>query len=235
MNIYIYCLKDPDTYEIKYIGKTISLDRRFKEHLQIHRNRRSKKNSWIISLINKGLQPIMEVVEICSKDNWEVRECYWIQYYIDLGFNLKNTQKGGGRLEYVFSKESRDKMSKSSKLRWSKYPSKNGKKVLSKSESEKRSINAKENPKILKNLKKGSLSCRIEIIQLSKEGKLIKEWDSLSDASRGLSINVGNIHKCLTNKTKTCGGFTWKYKSDVSNNANSMKPEAHPIASGVGG
>ena len=59
--VYIYSLKDPRDYQIKYIGKTVDIDRRRKEHNQIHRNKKSKKNSWIIHLIKNGMQPVMEV------------------------------------------------------------------------------------------------------------------------------------------------------------------------------
>ena len=236
-NVYIYGLKDPRDCQIKYIGKTINIDRRYKEHIQTHRNRKSKKNSWIINLIKNGLEPIMEIIEECNLDNWEEREIFWISYYKELGFNLKNTQNGGGRTKYVFSELARKNMSDSQKIRWTRnMRNKKGNYVLSEEERNKRSKNAKENLNIMNNLKKGSQSCKVEILQLSKDKKFIKKWESLSDASRALNINAGNINKCLKGKTRSCGGFTWEYeKSDVNNNAHSMKPEAHPIAFGVGG
>ena len=51
----------------------------------------------------------------------------------------------------------------------------------------------KENRNIMNNLKKGSQSCKVEVLQLSKDKKFIKKWESLSDASRALNINAGNI------------------------------------------
>jgi hypothetical protein len=93
--VYIYSLKDPRDYQIKYIGKTIDIERRRKEHNQIHRNKKSKKNSWIIHLIENGMQPIMEILEECEEPNWIEREMYWIQYYKELGFDLKNMTLGG--------------------------------------------------------------------------------------------------------------------------------------------
>jgi len=231
-DIYVYSLKDPNTYEIKYIGKTNNLNRRYKEHIETHRNKKSKKNSWVISLLNKKMHPIMEIVEKCNIENWQEREIYWIKYYKELGFNLKNIQNGGGRNKYVFTEESRKKMSKSQKERWEqstpKYKTdKQGRDICS--------VNAKNNKNILNNLKLGSKSCRIPVIQLSLNNEKIKEWVSLSEAARILNINVGNINKCLKGKTKTCGGFRWIYKSDVSNNAYPVKPEAHLSPLGVGG
>ena len=234
--VFIYSLKDPITYQIKYIGKTIDINRRYKEHIQTHRNRKSKKNSWVISLIKNGLEPIMEILEECNLDNWEERETFWISYYKDLGFNLKNIQHGGGRTEYVFTETARQNMSDAQKLRWTRnMRNKKGNYVLSKEERNKRSKNAKENPNIMNNLKKGSQSCKVEVLQLSKDKKFIKKWESLSDASRALNINIGNISKCLKGKTQSCGGFIWEYKNQTLATllAHSVKPEAtSPLGKG---
>jgi predicted GIY-YIG superfamily endonuclease len=78
--VYIYSLKDPRDYQIKYIGKTVDIDRRRKEHSQIHRNKKSRKNSWVAHLVKNGMQPIMEILEECEKSKWVEREKYWIRY-----------------------------------------------------------------------------------------------------------------------------------------------------------
>ena len=178
----------------------------------------------------------MEILEECNLDNWEERETFWISYYKDLGFNLKNIQHGGGRTEYVFTETARQNMSDAQKLRWTRnMRNKKGNYVLSKEERNKRSKNAKENPNIMNNLKKGSQSCKVEILQLSKDKKFIKKWESLSDASRALNINIGNISKCLKGKTQSCGGFIWEYKNQTLATllAHSVKPEAtSPLGKG---
>lgn len=51
-----------------------------------------------------------------------------------------------------------------------------------------------------------------EIVQLTKDGKMIKIWESISDAGRFLNVNRGNISKCLKGQLKTAYGFKWKYK-----------------------
>ncbi len=94
--IYIYSIKDPRDYQIKYIGKTIDIKRRFKEHLQpSYLKANTYKNNWIKKILVEGLQPIFEVVEECFEDEWEERERFWISYYRDLGFNLTNMCSGG--------------------------------------------------------------------------------------------------------------------------------------------
>ena len=52
----------------------------------------------------------------------------------------------------------------------------------------------------------------IPILQFSKDGTLIKEWPSLSEAYRQLGIPQSNICFCLKGRYKSAGGFVWRYK-----------------------
>lgn len=54
-----------------------------------------------------------------------------------------------------------------------------------------------------------------KIYQYSSEGIFIKEWNSISEASRKLKIHSGNITNCAKGKTPHCGGFIWSY--DMTN------------------
>ena len=51
------------------------------------------------------------------------------------------------------------------------------------------------------------------IIQFDRQGNFIAEFDSLSDASKQLNINKGNISSALKGRIKTAGGYIWKYKT----------------------
>ena len=53
----------------------------------------------------------------------------------------------------------------------------------------------------------------IPIIQFSKDGTLIKEWPSLSEACRQLGIPQSNICHCIKGRLKSTGGFVWRYAS----------------------
>lgn len=55
------------------------------------------------------------------------------------------------------------------------------------------------------------------ILQYTKEGSLIKEFKSISDAGRELEIGFGSLWACLNKRYghKTAGGYIWKYKEDV--------------------
>ena len=219
-NVYIYGLKDPRDSQIKYIGKTVDIDRRIKEHNQIHRNKKSKKNSWITHLIRNGMQPIMEVLEECEESRWIEREKYWIRYYKELGFDLKNMTLGGESNDgYVFTQEDRLKQSESQKLRHKITP-------FSMETREKLSKKAKQTLNGLGNLKLGSKKSQIPIIQKTKDGEIIKEWGSLQKAADELNIEISNISHCLRGRIKTSGGFKWEYKT-LATKHKSVKPEAH--------
>jgi hypothetical protein len=87
----IYCLKDPDTMEIRYIGVTTSkyISRRLSQHNYCaNNNYQTHVAKWIRKI---GKSPIIELIEICNKDNWEEKEIYWINYYD----NLTNIHEGG--------------------------------------------------------------------------------------------------------------------------------------------
>lgn len=103
--IYIYKLTDPRNNEVRYIGKTTNIKRRYKQHL--YDKRKSHKSSWVQSLRNQKLKPIMEILEICG-DNWKGREIYWISQFN----NLTNLKEGGGS-DYMrtTSDETRQKLS----------------------------------------------------------------------------------------------------------------------------
>lgn len=49
--------------------------------------------------------------------------------------------------------------------------------------------------------------------QYDKNGNFLKLWESLSEASKTLKINVSNISECCNGKRLSAGGFIWKYKS----------------------
>ena len=52
----------------------------------------------------------------------------------------------------------------------------------------------------------------IPILQLTKDGTLIKEWPSAHEAEHQLGIFHQNICACLKGRYKSAGGFVWRYK-----------------------
>jgi len=58
------------------------------------------------------------------------------------------------------------------------------------------------------------LTRRKPIIQLDKNDNFIKEWPSITDASKCLKIECSGISFVLKGKYKTSGGFKFKYKNN---------------------
>ena len=52
------------------------------------------------------------------------------------------------------------------------------------------------------------------VVQLNLEGKLIKIWNSISEASKHLVILQTSISMCCSGKYKTSGGFKWIKEKD---------------------
>ena len=50
------------------------------------------------------------------------------------------------------------------------------------------------------------------IFQYTKEGIFIKEWQSISEASRALNINNSNLSMCAGGKRAVAGGYRWSYE-----------------------
>lgn len=204
--IKIYTLKDPITNEIRYVGKTNkSLKIRYNAHISAYKLSREKshKNSWIISLKNKGLKPVIELLDIVENSEWIFWEQYWISQMFTWGFNLTNMTKGGegclggvGSLGYKHTEQAKQNIS----IKNSKPKSENWKR------------NAAE--AMRKTVAK-------PILQFNKQNELIKEWISFYDVANSINLEgnrfstIKNIHACCNNKRKSAYGFIWKYKESI--------------------
>lgn len=57
-----------------------------------------------------------------------------------------------------------------------------------------------------------SESNKKKIVQIDLSGKVVKIWDSQTDAEKVLGVR--NINRCLKGRRKTCGGYSWRYVND---------------------
>lgn len=205
--VYIYALIDPRNNNIRYVGKTIELNKRFWAHK--NDKNKSHKVNWIKSL--KGLDPKLIVLDICSSKDWEFWEQYWISQCKTWGFKLTNLTDGGaGSIRRKQSIEEKEK--RANKIRGTKRSEKT--KILM---SEIR-IGMKFSDKHIKNLSlshKGKAPktkkrfCR-KIKQI-KDGKIVKIWNSIKEASEFYNINHSSICHCCAGRRKSIKGYTWKY------------------------
>lgn len=108
----IYILVDPLTNQVRYVGQTIS---KFKERLRQHiyrsvKRNKSHKDSWILSLHNKGLKPLIEEVDCVNYNELDFWEKYYISLYKSWGFSILNLDDGGQKGQRM-TQESKDKIS----------------------------------------------------------------------------------------------------------------------------
>lgn len=194
--ITIYTLKDPITNEVRYIGKTKrKLVDRMYSHTSNYKLKKEKsyKNSWIKSLKNKNLKPIIEELDLVEENNWE----FWEQFYINLfkswGFKLTNMTKGGegssggkGCLGYKHTEEAKKRIS----IANSKPKSKEW----------------------IQNAAKGKYK---PISQYDLQNNYIRDWESTTTAAIALGdINKKkNISNCLKGKKKSAYGYIWKLQN----------------------
>lgn len=51
-----------------------------------------------------------------------------------------------------------------------------------------------------------------KVVQLSKNGEFIRDYDSINDAARQLHIDKTCISRCCNGRYKTAFGYVWKFK-----------------------
>lgn len=209
MKIFIYALKNPDTNEIRYVGKTKNLlKKRLYEHCT-KRNLLSKthKNFWIKSLLELNKKPVIELLEICSSNNWKEREIFWITQFN----NLTNTTLGGeGALGFRQHPDSIRKSIESRRKNNTLKRSESCKKRIS--ESNKIYFSKKSKEEITKKIEHMVKILRKPILQFDLNNKFINEWIGLRECAKELNLNHCGISRCLNNKQKSYKGFIWKFK-----------------------
>lgn len=92
----IYVLRCPLTNEIRYAGKANNSKARLEGHLRDCSRKSTPSACWVFSLVEKGLAPIMEVVEVVHADAWEDAERALIaKLRADPAIRLLNLADGG--------------------------------------------------------------------------------------------------------------------------------------------
>jgi hypothetical protein len=52
------------------------------------------------------------------------------------------------------------------------------------------------------------------VIQYTKDGEFVCEFKSMTEASNALGLRLDGISNALSGRTKSCGGYVWKYMTD---------------------
>lgn len=120
----IYGLIDPNSKELRYIGKALNLRKRFSQHHRISVLKpKTHKNNWLKSLLNKGQSAELVIIEkYNTPEELPQAEIDMIAYFKFIGCDLVNTTNGGegslGIKNFLgkhHSQESKNKISESNK------------------------------------------------------------------------------------------------------------------------
>ena len=91
---WIYILSDPVTREVRYVGKSNDPQHRLRVHIR-NSEEATHRGRWVKHLKSLGLEPLLDIIDEVSVDEWQEREQYWIQYYRSQGAPLTNEAPGG--------------------------------------------------------------------------------------------------------------------------------------------
>lgn len=90
---YIYILSDGN--EIRYVGKTKFISKRYGSHINESKKKRTHKEKWINKVLLNGGKIIIEILDMCDDEISDDIESYWISQFKCWGFNLVNGTIGG--------------------------------------------------------------------------------------------------------------------------------------------
>jgi hypothetical protein len=98
----IYALCEPDTGEVRYVGKTvIKLSHRLHKHISCKANR--PVANWCRKRVREGRRPQIVAIDVVPNDAWVAAESEWIAHYrARAGDRIMNLTDGGeGTLGWV--------------------------------------------------------------------------------------------------------------------------------------
>lgn len=111
---FIYALVDPNTQQIRYVGKSNDPQVRLYRHFREKGN--TYKVKWLQSLKEKGQTPEILILEEVHVSQWQERESYWISFYRAQGLDLANGTDGGDGIHGMkHTPEARAKISEAGK------------------------------------------------------------------------------------------------------------------------
>lgn len=93
--VFIYVLKEPDTGEIRYVGKSDNPKTRLRAHVNRSKSHKDHRSCWIRSLLVRGTRPVLEIIDKVPETLWESAEMGYIHLYKSQGCDLVNGTPGG--------------------------------------------------------------------------------------------------------------------------------------------
>ncbi len=220
------------TTKLSYIGQSIHIDQRYKEHLYNMNTLKDTENKWYQALQSQGIDNfIFSILEECHPAELNMKEIYWINYY-DSFHNGYNSTPGGQSKYYdpqpIYDAwdEGLSPIEISNKLHigtsciyynlinyenYNKHEAKcRGGKVAYKTKR-------KDQPNYF-------------IYQYDLQGNFIKKWNSYKEIERTLGFDSALIGKCVSKKRTSAYEYQWTnyYQEKINkyNTKSSGKPKS---------
>lgn len=98
MKVNIYELIDPRSNLPRYIGRTAgNIKTRLSNHITEAKSKTSYSHrvNWLNELLDLNLIPIVNLIAVVDKEEWDIWEKFYIKLYKDLGYSLVNGSEGG--------------------------------------------------------------------------------------------------------------------------------------------
>ncbi len=180
MEVKIYCLIDPITLKVRYIGRTSkSLNTRLSQHLCKLKTKEGKlnhKEAWLKSLLKINAKPFIR--QLCIVEGWEESHTFERQLIAKYKERLVNIEdRGPGERGKFISKEQRLQMS----IALKKYYAEGGEPTRCK-----------------------------PVHVYDSQGNYYNYYKSLSEASRQLNIPLGGIERVFTNNYRHSRGYQFR-------------------------
>jgi len=243
---YIYVLKDPDTKEVRYVGKANNPKKRFSKHIRDSEknNSNSHKENWIRKLLLKNKKPILEIIDVVEYSVWKEKEIEWICRFKTKGVKLTNSTDGGdfenmasckkvAKINYITDevieiyKSLADAAYYNNLKSYTRILSCCQGKNLRSGGFKWRYVDENDNiiePKINKNFK----TKRVAKINLKIE--IIEVYETLYEV-RNYGYDFGNIGYACNGNTKTAYGYAWRYLDKEGNVINPIIKYKHKTVS----
>lgn len=228
--IGVYSIRNTITNDL-YVGATKDINRRIAEHKS--RGRYEKHQQQLYKDFRKYNVDnfIFKTLEITEIESIHDREIFWIK---ELNPSYNNNSGGKGNPGHIVSEKTRNILSIRGKKQWHNLSEEDkqhrilnnlvgsgkGYKVSDKTKLRLRSYRLGSTAS-LETKHKISESQKISMIgnkngnkkvSSYKDGVLVKNYDSIIDASTELKIHPSNITKVLKDVQNTAGGYKWKYQ-----------------------
>ena len=92
--VELYGLFDPDSHELRYVGKATNSSERFKRHLCEANSENRPVNRWVRKLLKHGKVPILGILEVVPERDWKEAEIRLIALHRKTS-SLLNLADGG--------------------------------------------------------------------------------------------------------------------------------------------